>query len=528
MIRSQLDTSIYQRTQSGRSTIGELLGAVQGVSNLMDSFHARTQARQDEGDARYINDVFGRNFAGWDGSDTMDLMARQQRAAEEILKTRPELYSKVASQVTAGRTAAQGMQEKALDLQGKGLDNQTKSLTFQKNLLENMKWQQDRIGEQLALVAEGKQPYGDAVQHVKALGINANLPTEEQFNQNPGQFYDYLLAHKMKNDEALQTLTQKEKELGVQKSENELAWADRLNTAKVGALNRSGTGGVLGDNGTVDDLAAYQLAVRIGGMRNAKILYPMVVKRLQEGATVDNIQDELRYAQQSTDFTGAAREGMQQLYAGHSGKAVDTAFDSFDDLLAKGDNKAISSFLQRSAENQAGAAEAQQIRGTRRTLDFVNEIQNDLDSFEANGGNTNIFSGTIEDISKKIGLVRNPKMRKVAEKIHAAIMKYRRSMSGAAFSVPESKEYSDLFPSIKRVGALNSVSLAALRDVFSGDLENFYRASMGDNAYNTYVAPAIAGKENVRAAGKGETAPAANGPTSTLSFDDLWKQGGGK
>ena len=50
-------------------------------------------------------------------------------------------------------------------------------------------------------------------------------------------------------------------------------------------------------------------------------------------------------------------------------------------------------------------------------------------------------------MAKAIGTVADPELRKIATKIASAIQTYRRFMSGVAFSVPESKEYSAMFPS---------------------------------------------------------------------------------
>jgi len=493
-IRAQFDTNVYNRFNNPTS-LGEVMGAVQGVQGIVNNSRVMKREEELKDDDKFLNDLYAKNFAGWDGRDPAEFQRRKQAVDIEVQKTKPSLFGKALGMSKTIEDAMNGRLKQGIDLDSAILDNEKKQidayssqLTFNSDFLKDMEYKQGIIGNQFALVAEGKQGYADAVHKIKSLGIEANLPTEEQFNQNPGRFYDYLVKQKMQNDEKINALTLREKELGIKKSEKEMKWYDRLQQATINQKNRSGTGGGLGsDLSSADDLAAYQLARKIGGVRGIKTIYPTIVKRLKEGLTIDEIQDQLRYAQQSTDFTGPAREGMQQIFAGKSGKAVDAAFDYFDDLLAKGDKKAAANYLKASARKSVPAEMQKQIMGTERALQFIGEIENDLAEFEANGGNTNIFSGTAENVRKKLGYVKDPEMRKIAEKIHFAIMRYRRDMSGAAFSVPESAEYKAVYPSIDKTGKLNSALIDAIKETFSGDISQFYRNTMGENAYNEFI-----------------------------------------
>lgn len=507
MMRSQIDPNVYRNTSSSRNTIGEIMGTIQGISSLADSFRKRGEETQNKADSEYINDVFGKNFAGWNGTDQNDLQVRQQRAVNEVLAARPELYSAVAPKMQEAQTNALALKEKQLDVQGKQLTQQTAGLTLQKQLLENLKWQQDRVGEQFATVDPADEvSYKNAVGHIKALGINANLPDYQTFAQNPTAFYDQLIAHKTQNDQAISQLGVKEKELGIAKSEKELDWYDRLQQASINQKNRTSAGGAdITGLSDMDLINAQSLAREIGGVRGMKTVLPSIVSAMKSGLTVDDIRDQRRYATQSTDFTGPARSAMQQLYAGKAGKAADAAFDAFDDLLQAGNKEGAIAFLKRSARNTASADEAKQIAGQERTIQFFDEIQADLDKYQAAGGNTNIFSGNAEKIAGAVGAVNDPKLRNIAQRIQTALQKYRRSMSGVAFSVPESKEYKSLFPGIDKTANFNRETINALKQTFSGDIDFFYENAIGPDAYDALI----------------------RAPAGGSSFDDLWKQFGG-
>jgi hypothetical protein len=509
-IRTPISTDVYNGFRRNETSLGEVMGAVQGIQGMVQNSRVAKREQQLTEDDKYLNDLYAQNFAGWDGRDPAEFQRRKQAVDLEVQKTKPSLFGKALGYSKTLEDAMYGRIKSGHDIDSAVLDNEIKEmelyklrLDFNRDFLNDIKGQQDTIGKYYALVSEGKLTKQEADHRIRSLGIKARLPSDEEFKQDPLQYYDYLVAQDMKTKQELADLTNKEKSLGIQKSEKELEWYDRLQRATINQKNRSGTGSRLGsDLSSADDLAAYQLARKIGGVRGIKTIYPTIVKRLKEGLTIDEIQDQLRYAQQSTDFSGPAREGMQQIFGGKSGKAVDAAFDYFDDLLAKGDKKAASDYLRSVARKSAPAEMQKQVEGTERALEFIDEIESDLENFEANGGNTNIFSGKAENVRKKLGYVKDPEMRKIAEKIHLAIMKYRNKMSGAAFSVPESAEYKEVFPSTEKTGKLNTALIDAIKETFSGDVGQFYRNAIGDNAYNEFIGGGggSGGVENEKAA----------------------------
>ena len=239
----------------------------------------------------------------------------------------------------------------------------------------------------------------------------------------------------------------------------------------------------------IDDLSsdeqikARALARRLYGVRGARDGLPTIVAAMSEGKTIDDIEDSVRFASQSTEFSGPVRDAAQSVYINTPSSISDKAMDFIDDEVSKGNVAGVRDKLKKAARDTAGTAAKGQAVGKERTVEFLEEIQGDLNSIEQLGIDTNIFTGTIEDIQKRIGRVQNPEVRKIATKIQVAIQNYRRSMSGVAFSVPESAEYKDMFPGIGRTQNFNRANIEALSEVMKGDLENFYSLSMGSGNY---------------------------------------------
>ena len=248
-IRTQFDTGVYGGFRKNETSLGEVLGAVQGVTGLIQNAKMQKREEQLTEDDQFLNDVYAKNFAGWDGRDPAEFQRRKQAVEMEVQKTKPTLFgkslgvSKTLEDAMTGRlTADADLDGTILDNEKKQLDVYSSQLAFNRDFLKDLEYQQGIVGNQFALVAEGKQSYADAVHKIKALGVNAKLPTEEEFNQNPGQFYDYLVAQEMKNKEAMNALEQREKELGIQKTEKELSWFDRLKQAEINSKNKPAPG----------------------------------------------------------------------------------------------------------------------------------------------------------------------------------------------------------------------------------------------------------------------------------------------
>lgn len=231
-----------------------------------------------------------------------------------------------------------------------------------------------------------------------------------------------------------------------------------------------------------DKIAGYDLARKIGGVRGAAKIAPIIYERMRSGQSIDKIEDELRYAKQSQEFE-PYRNAAQSLLVDKSDFIAQKAMDSLDDYVSKGDTAGAQNMLKRIARKSAGVEQEKAVMGTERTISLLDQIKDDLTRYQQGGGDTNIFTGTAEQVNKKIGRTLNPELAKIATKIQAAIQKYRLDMSGKAFSVPENIEYKSMFPSIKNTQGLNVANIDALLDVMRLDQDNFYAMTMGEDNY---------------------------------------------
>ena len=222
-----------------------------------------------------------------------------------------------------------------------------------------------------------------------------------------------------------------------------------------------------------------------------------ILQRIANGESIDEISDSLRLQGQSPEFTGTIRDAAQTITSDMTAKKTETVFDKLDDLIGRDDLGAARDFLKKTAIESAGMEQGKQVMGQERTVEFLDEIADDLKSYEDAGGDTNIFTGTVENALAKAGTVRDPELRKIAVKITKARQQYRRAMTGVAFSPGENLEYDKIFPDINKTAEFNSAVIDGLKEAFRGDVDFFYGFQMGNDAYNQIFKQGQDGQANV-------------------------------
>lgn len=128
-----LDTSMYSNSGGRRGSIGEVLGAVQGVMSIVGKSKERAKEQKELEQNDFLNTTFGNHLTGWDGKDQEDFKARTNSAMTEVLTEDPALYKKTTSfiadaakSVYDAQDQQKQLEEKDLSIAGKKLENEGK------------------------------------------------------------------------------------------------------------------------------------------------------------------------------------------------------------------------------------------------------------------------------------------------------------------------------------------------------------------------------------------------------------------
>lgn len=156
----------------------------------------------------------------------------------------------------------------------------------------------------------------------------------------------------------------------------------------------------------------------------------------------------------------------------------------FNNYLRDGDFEGAKEYMKAVIFSGSGQGTKDKLTARASTAAALASIKAHLDAYVQNGGDTNIFKGSIENIAKAVGNTSDPELRALGTQIQYAIINYRSFVSGAAFTESEGLAYERLFPSIGNVPAVNTAVIDSLISSFDQSTESYYRQRMGSTNYD--------------------------------------------
>jgi len=118
----------------------------------------------------------------------------------------------------------------------------------------------------------------------------------------------------------------------------------------------------------------------------------------------------------------------------------------------------------------------------RVAVPSVQELKDKLQAYSDNGGKTGLLKGTYEKIYNNLGEVKDPKYKSLATDLRIALQRYRKDMSGAAFSEQEAKDYESVNPSGKNSLDLNISIIDGMLSNFKTQIDSTVDTYAGDGA----------------------------------------------
>lgn len=118
------------------------------------------------------------------------------------------------------------------------------------------------------------------------------------------------------------------------------------------------------------------------------------------------------------------------------------------------------------------AQQRKNITASYNILMKLPELQQRIDAYVAKNGDMGIFKGTIEDIYAKVGLVKDPELRRVGQMLADTLDLIARDRTGAVLTDEEVKFYNKLLPGIGKTAELNTAIIKGLSDSASASINN--------------------------------------------------------
>lgn len=185
-------------------------------------------------------------------------------------------------------------------------------------------------------------------------------------------------------------------------------------------------------------------------------------------------QQELNLERQKLNETTNARlqnlvtAGVVPQYNGEFGATIDIVSNLETTVAGK---NAVRSQLQNAIANKDYTTAYNQIANTvegnlvgeakqrfanaRTDYQVMSGMRDAINAYANAGGNMGLLKGTAEEIERKLGQVTDPRFATLAVQLQREFQTYRNTMTGAAFSPEESREYASVNPTSNKTLNLN-------------------------------------------------------------------------
>jgi hypothetical protein len=109
-----IDYSMYSTGMAPQVSIGDLIGAAQGVQGIVGNYRQlkenetlRLEKEKKKADELFLNNAFAKGFSQWNGSDPNEFRKISNGVMDNVAKTRPDLYKQALSSTNDINTALQ-------------------------------------------------------------------------------------------------------------------------------------------------------------------------------------------------------------------------------------------------------------------------------------------------------------------------------------------------------------------------------------------------------------------------------------
>jgi hypothetical protein len=134
----------------------------------------------------------------------------------------------------------------------------------------------------------------------------------------------------------------------------------------------------------------------------------------------------------------------------------------------------IRSTIRQAALEGELAASRQQIQGRREVIEDLSAISELLKKVP-----TNLLVGTAENVARVLGTSTNTEYVKIGAQLALLNQSYRRSMTGAQFSIPEAQEYKGIFPDYSTTAPVNFALIDGLLSSMQRKDKLFWEGKLG-------------------------------------------------
>lgn len=131
-------------------------------------------------------------------------------------------------------------------------------------------------------------------------------------------------------------------------------------------------------------------------------------------------------------------------------------------LWQEGNENELKGLIQQAAIEGENVDVKNQVLGRQATMASLQDTKNILNELKDKGVPTNWFTGSVEDLYRKLGKTSNPEYVALGNRLAGTLINYRRAATGVAFGEKEGAAYAKMFPNYKNELPVNIALIEGL------------------------------------------------------------------
>ena len=146
---------------------------------------------------------------------------------------------------------------------------------------------------------------------------------------------------------------------------------------------------------------------------------------------------------------------------------------------AAGDKDRVREIIMQAAVEGENVDSRTQIRTRMATIAALDDTKAIINDLKSRGVPTNWFTGTAEDLARKLGTTTDPDLVYLKTRLQDAVVQYRRAATGVAFSEREAADYARMFPNYSQTLPVNEATMSGLKRAMETNNRSFWTQKLG-------------------------------------------------
>lgn len=156
-----------------------------------------------------------------------------------------------------------------------------------------------------------------------------------------------------------------------------------------------------------------------------------------------------------------------------------TVIQTANRLWSEGNQGELKEVIRQAALEGEDVTTKGQIRSRQATIAALEDTKTMLDELKAAGVPTGWFTGTVEDLVRRIGETTDPRRVALKNRLLDTLIQYRRAATGAAFGEKEGQTYAQMFPNYSQSMPVNQAAIEGLIRAMRGNDQTYWESKLG-------------------------------------------------